>query len=117
MPLKAAPPPQFAKTAPMKIKPDRKCQYVAAGSTQCASLVRVSRDPWLRIEWQAEQARLRAAWSEAQHIKSVKRLEREFECRLQARGRHLFWFRVKAKNWGDDKGKGLRAGVIGIKGV
>ena len=94
----------------MKIKPDRKCQYVEAGSTQCASLVRISRDPWLRIEWQAEQARLRAAWSEAQHIKSVKRLEREFECRQQARGRDLFWFRVKAKNWGDDKGKGLKAG-------
>lgn len=93
----------------MKIKPDRKCQYVEAGSTHCASLVRVSRDPWLRIEWQAEQARLRAAWSEAQHNKSVKRLEREFECRQQARGRDLFWFRVKARNWGDDKSKGLKA--------
>lgn len=94
----------------MRIKPDRKSQYVEAGSTQCASLVRSSRDPWLRIEWQAEQARLRAAWSEAQHVKSVKRLEREFECRQQARGRDLFWFRVKARNWGNDKGKGSKGG-------
>lgn len=95
----------------MKINPDRKRKYVEAGSTQCASLVRASRDPWLRIEWQAEQARLRAAWSEAQHIKSVKRLEREFECRQQARGRGIFWFRTKAKNWGEKKIKGYKAGT------
>jgi len=95
----------------MKIKPDRRCRYVEAGSTQCASLVRVSRDPWLLIEWQAEQARLRAAWSEAQHIKSVKRLEREFECRQQVRGRGIFWFRTRAKSWGDEKRQGYRAGA------
>ncbi|WP_435203775.1 MobA/MobL family protein [Qipengyuania sp. 902] len=93
----------------MKIKQDRKCQYVEAGSKQCASLVRASRDPWLRIEWQAEQARLRAAWSEAQHIKSMKKLEREAEIRHRARERAFFWFRIKAKNWGEEKGQGYKA--------
>jgi hypothetical protein len=93
----------------MKIKPDRKCQYVETGSRECASLVRVSRDPWLRIELQAEQARLRAAWSEAQHVKSVKALEREAEIRHRARERELFWFRVKAENWGEEKGQGSKA--------
>jgi hypothetical protein len=95
----------------MKIKPDRKCQFVEAGSTQCASLMRISRDPSLRIEWQAEQARLRAAWSEAQHIKSVKRLEREFECRQQVRGRDLFWIRTRSNNWGEEKRQGYKAGA------
>ena len=95
----------------MKIKPDRKGRYVEAGSRECASLTRVSRDPWLRMEWQAEQARLRAAWSEAQHVKSVKRLEREFECRQQARGQSLFWFRTKAKSRGDEKREGYKACV------
>lgn len=93
----------------MRIKPDRKCQYVETGSTQCASLVRVSRDPWLRIELQAEQARLREAWSEAQHVKSVKALEREAEIRQRARERELFWFRAKATNWGDEKDQGSQA--------
>lgn len=93
----------------MKIKPDRKCKYVEAGSAHGASLLRVSRDPWLRLELQAQQERQRAAWSEAQHVKSVQKLEREAEIRQRGRDRDLFWFRTKARNWGEEQRKGYKS--------
>lgn len=93
----------------MKIKPDHKCGYVEPGSAHCVSLLRVSRDPWLRLELQAQQERQRAAWSEAQHVKSVQRLEREAEIRQRGRERDLFWFRTRARNWGEEEGKSYRS--------
>lgn len=93
----------------MKINPDRKCGYVEPGSAHGASLLRVSRDPWLRLELQAQQERQRAAWSEAQHVKSVQKLEREAEIRRRGRDRDLFWFRTKVKNWGEERRKGYNS--------
>ena len=93
----------------MKIKPDRQCGYVEPGSAHVASLLRISRNPWLRLELQAQQERQRAAWSEAQHVKSIQRLEREAEIRQRGRDRDLFWFRTKARNWGEEQRKGYKS--------
>ncbi|QNE05081.1 MobA/MobL family protein [Croceicoccus marinus] len=93
----------------MKINPDRKCGYVEPGSAHSVSLLRISREPWLRLELQAQQERQRAAWSEAQHVKSVQRLEREAETRQRGRDRDLFWFRTKVKNWGEEQRKGYKS--------
>jgi len=49
-----------------------------------------------------------SAWAEAQHIKAVRRLEREAAERQRERERSSYWFRVKSSVLWGDNGKGTR---------
>lgn len=92
----------------MKIQPDHQLKYVTAGSAECRRLCRKP-DLWLKAQIEADRAILRAARAETQHIKSVKRLEREAAALQREREIAGRSFRVRANEWGEDRRAGFKA--------
>jgi hypothetical protein len=91
----------------MKLKPDQSLRHVEAGSGECQRLCRKPDRP-LKAAIDMDRAIRSAAWAEARHVKSVKRIEREAEEGRREWRKAARWFRVRASvRWGES-GKAVR---------
>lgn len=91
----------------MRLDRDHHRRLVEAGSAEQKRLCRKP-DGMLSRGISMEREIRQSAWAEAQHIKAVRRLEREAAERQRERERSSYWFRVKSSVLWGDNGKGTR---------